>query len=59
MPITLGADLMQRLNDGSLQQAPSEFLQKTRDEVSTAIEELWVSASLYLPLLEAGPGQKA
>jgi hypothetical protein len=31
---------MRQLNDGSLEQAPSEYLQKTREEVTSAIEEL-------------------
>jgi hypothetical protein len=40
MAITQRVELMQRLNNGTLEQAPSEYLQKTRDEVTTAIEEL-------------------
>jgi len=52
--ITRGAELMQRLNDGTLQQAPSAFLSKTREDVSTAIEELLEVGARIRPLLVAG-----
>ena len=49
--MTRGTDLMQRLNDGSLQEAPSAFLKKTREDVSTAIEELVDVGARIRPLL--------
>ena len=52
--ITPGAELMQRLNDGTLQQAPSAFLSKTREDVSVAIEELLEVGARIRPLLVTG-----
>ena len=52
--MTRGADLMQRLNDGTLQQAPSAFLSKTREDVSVAIEELLEVGARIRPLLVTG-----
>jgi hypothetical protein len=54
MAITHGASLMQRLNDGTLQQAPSAFLKKTREDVSEAIEELLDIGARIRPLRVAG-----
>ena len=51
MSITRGADLMQRLNDGSLQQAPSAYLEKTRTDITAAIEELLDIGARIRPLL--------
>jgi hypothetical protein len=42
---------MRQLNDGSLEQAPSEYLQKTREEVTSAIEELLDVGARIRPLL--------
>jgi hypothetical protein len=47
---TLGTELMQRLNDGSLEVAPSEYLTKTREDVSEAIEELLEVGARIRPL---------
>ena len=54
MALPSGVNLMQRLNDGTLQQAPSAFLSKTREEVSTAIEELLDVGARIRPLRVAG-----
>jgi hypothetical protein len=40
---TAGTDLLEKLNDGRLEVAPSAFLTQTRDDVATAIEELTVA----------------
>jgi hypothetical protein len=42
---------MQRLNDGSLQQAPSAYLEKTRTDITAAIEELLDIGARIRPLL--------
>jgi hypothetical protein len=49
--LTRGVELMQRLNDGSLEQAPSAYLQQTREAVSVAIEELLEVGARVRPLL--------
>lgn len=54
MAITRGVDLMRQLNEGSLEQAPSECLQKTREEVTSAIEELLDVGARIRPLLVEG-----
>jgi hypothetical protein len=48
---TQGVELMQRLNDGSLEQAPSAFLLKTREDISTNAEELLEVGARIRPLL--------
>lgn len=40
MARTQGIALLEKINEGRLQVAPSEFLQRTREDISTAIEEL-------------------
>jgi hypothetical protein len=54
MPRTFGAELVQKIADGSLAQAPSEYLVKTRDEVSEAIEEIFDVGARIRPLLIEG-----
>lgn len=54
MAITRGVDLMRQLNEGSLEQAPSEYLQKTREEVTSAIEELLDVGARIRPLQVEG-----
>jgi len=54
MPRTFGAELVQKIADGSLAQAPSEYLVKTRDEVSEAIEEILDVGARIRPLLLEG-----
>jgi hypothetical protein len=49
--LTHGVELMQRLNDGDLEQAPSVYLQQTREAVSVAIEELLEVGARVRPLL--------
>lgn len=51
MAITRGVDLMRQLNEGTLEQAPSEYLQKIREEVTSAIEELLDVGARIRPLL--------
>ena len=51
MARTQGLELIERLNDGRTQVAPSEFLQTTRDEVSAALEELIEVGARIRPLL--------
>jgi hypothetical protein len=50
MARTRGVELMERLNDGRMEVAPSEFLSKTRDEVSNAIEEILEVGARIRPL---------
>jgi hypothetical protein len=47
---TPGIALLERLNDGRLEVTPSEFLTKTREEVSIAIEELLEVGARIRPL---------
>jgi hypothetical protein len=49
--LTHGVELMQRLNGGSLEQAPSAYLQQTREAVSVAVEELLEVGARIRPLL--------
>jgi len=46
-----GIDLLRRLNDGQLTVAPSEYLIQTREDVSTAIEELIEVGARIRPLI--------
>lgn len=54
MARTQGVDLMQALNDGRLEQAPSAYLQQIREEISIAIEELLEVGARVRPLLVKG-----
>lgn len=49
-----GVDLMRRLHEGALQQAPSAYLAETRDHVCLAIEELLDVGARIRPLLVEG-----
>jgi hypothetical protein len=51
---TQGVELMQRLNDGSLEEAPSAYLQETRENISSAIEELVEVGARIRPLCTGG-----
>jgi hypothetical protein len=51
MASTQGVEIMRRLNDGSLEQAPSEYLSRAREQVSAAIEELVDVGARIRPLL--------
>jgi hypothetical protein len=51
---TLGTELMRKLNEGSLEQAPTEFVAKTREDISAAIEELVDIGARIRPLLVEG-----
>ncbi len=50
MAKTPGLELLERLNDGRLNAAPSEFLVKTREEIATATEELIEVGARIRPL---------
>jgi hypothetical protein len=54
MARTFGADLVQRISEGSLAQIPSEYLARTRDDVSQAIEELIDVGARVRPLYADG-----
>jgi hypothetical protein len=51
---TQGVELMRRLNDGSLEEAPSAYLQETRENISSAIEELVEVGARIRPLFTGG-----
>lgn len=46
----IGVDLMRRLSDGRLEVAPSEYLTRSREEISTALEELIEVGARIRPL---------
>jgi hypothetical protein len=48
---TAGIDLLEHLKDGRIEVASSEFLTKTREEVSAASEELFEVGARIRPLL--------
>jgi hypothetical protein len=48
---TSGVDLMRRINEGSIQTVPGEFLQQTREKVVDACEELLDVGARIRPLI--------
>ncbi|MBV8072923.1 MAG: hypothetical protein JO270_23675 [Acidobacteriaceae bacterium] len=51
---TRGLEILEQLNDGRLQQAPTEYLQKTRAQVIEALGELIEVGARIRPLLVGG-----
>jgi len=51
MARTRGLDILEKLNDGSMEVAPSDYLKKTRDDVSAALEEMVDVGARIRPLI--------